>query len=119
MVEMGSDLMPYIAIGYIGVVMAAFAQVLLKKGVKRYSGAYYIRLFVNGYTMTGYFIMFCVTLLSLYIFQYLDLKYALIFLPSTYILVLIFSGIFLGEKITCRKIMQYAIVLAGIIVFNL
>jgi drug/metabolite transporter (DMT)-like permease len=116
---MENNILRYIAIGYVGVVVAALAQVMLKKGVKAYGDYNYIRLFVNGYTLTGYFMMFCVTLLSLYIFRYLDLKYALILLPSTYILVLLFSGILLQENITKREIIQYAFILLGIIIFNL
>lgn len=116
---MENEIMRYIAIGYIGVMVAALAQVLLKVGAKRNSNRHFIWLFLNGYTVTGYFMIFCVTLLSLYIFRYLDLKYALIFLPSTYIMVFIFSYLLLREKITRIKLLQYSIVVLGIVIFNL
>jgi drug/metabolite transporter (DMT)-like permease len=115
---MENELIIYIAIGYIGVVMTALAQVLLKAGANKYLNNN-IRLFLNGYAIVGYLMMFSVTLISLYIFKYLGLKYALIFLPSTYILVLLFSFILLKEKITQRKILQYIIISLGIIIFNL
>jgi drug/metabolite transporter (DMT)-like permease len=116
---MENEVICYVAIGYIGVCVAALAQVLLKVGVKRNSSRHFIWLFINGYTLTGYFMMFCVTLLSLYIFQYLDLKYTLILLPSTYIMVFIFSYLLLREKIRRIKLLQYSIAVFGIVIFNL
>jgi|LSQX01.1.fsa_nt_gb hypothetical protein len=109
----------FIAIGYIGVVLTAIAQVILKYGAIRKANKSFISFFVNIYTILGYGIMFGITLINLYIFQFLDLKYILIFLPSSYILVFLFSALILKEKTDRRRLLQYGIVLLGILVFNL
>ncbi len=109
----------YIAIGYIGVVLTAIAQVILKYGAIRQGNKSFLSSFINIYAFLGYGIMFGITLINLYIFQFLDLKYILIFLPSSYILVVFFSALILKEKIERRKLLQYALVLVGILVFNL
>lgn len=109
----------YIIIGFVGVLVAAVAQIILKRGAERKSDSKKIHFFINLYTISGYFMMFLVTLVNLFIFKYLDLKYALIFLPSTYVLVLLFSRIFLKEKFSKKNILSYSLVIIGIIVFNL
>ena len=109
----------YIIIGYIGVVLTAFAQVILKTGAIKKGNQNFLSFFLNIYTIIGYSILVSVTLINLYIFRFLDLKYALIFLPSSYILVFVFSALILKEKMDRRKLLQYSIVLLGILVFNL
>lgn len=109
----------YFIIGYIGVILAAVAQIILKFGAIRKKTGTKLAFFLNIYTIIGYFIMFLVTLLNLYILRFLDLKYVLIFLPSTYILVLLFSRIILKERIDKKNILSYLIIIVGIIVFNL
>lgn len=109
----------YILIGFIGVIVAAVAQIILKYGATSKANSKTLAFFINFYTISGYFLMFVVTLINLFIFRFLDLKYALIFLPSTYILVLLFSKIFLHEKFTKKNIISYSLIILGIIVFNL
>jgi len=109
----------YFIIGYIGVILAAIAQIILKYGALRNVKSNRIHFFLNSYTIAGYFIMFVVTLLNLYILRYLDLKYVLIFLPSTYLFVLLFSWIILKEKFSKKNIISYVLILGGIIVFNM
>jgi len=109
----------YFFIGFIGVFLTALSQIILKLGAIKNASGSFIYFLINPYTIIGYTLMFLVTLINLYIFKVLDLKFALVFLPSSYILVLIFSVLILKEKIKKEKMVQYAIVMAGIILFNL
>ena len=112
-------MLKYIAIGYIGVLLAAVAQIILKYGAIKKAHKGLLSFFVNIYTIIGYGLMLGITLINLYIFRFLDFKYVLILLPSTYVLVFLFSALILKEKIDRRKLLQYGIVLIGILVFNL
>lgn len=109
----------YIIIGIIGSITAALSQVILKTGAKKKKDGSKLAFFINIYTVIGYFLMLAVTVINLYVFKYLDLKYALIFLPTTFILVLLFSRAFLKEKIEKRNMLGYCIILFGIVIFNL
>jgi multidrug transporter EmrE-like cation transporter len=112
-------MLKYFLIGYIGVFLTAIAQVTLKYGAIKKASSGFLTFFLNTYTLLGYGLMFGITLINLYIYKYLDIKYALIFLPSSYILVFLFSSVILKEKIDRSKIIQYSIILLGVIIFNL
>lgn len=113
------DLYFYIFIGYLGVFLTAIAQLTLKFATIKYNNKGRMKFFINPFTLIGYTILLLVTLLNLYIFQFLDLKYVFMFLPTTYILIPILSYFFLKEKISRRQLVQYALIFFGIIVFNL
>lgn len=108
-----------ILIGIVGVLVASFGQVALKVGALKKKDASILLFFLNIYTFVGYISLFIVTLINLFIFKYLDLKYILIFLPSTYILVLLLSYFILNEHISKKNIISYITILIGIIIFNL
>ena len=109
----------FIMIGILGSVIAALSQIILKTGARKKMNGSKFLFFVNIYTVIGYFLMLAVTVINLYVFKYLDLKYALIFLPTTFILVLVLSRYFLKEKIEKRNILGYVIILFGVVIFNL
>jgi EamA domain-containing membrane protein RarD len=112
-------MLKYILIGYIGVVLTALAQLVLKIGAEKKSKSNIISFFINIYTILGYGTMFLITLINLYVFRFLDLKYILIFLPSSYVLVFLLSIFVLKEKVDRNKFLQYIFVLLGVLVFNL
>ncbi len=107
----------YILLGYIAVLLTGFAQVLLKKGSRSQHGL--LSMYLNFYTLTGYVVMFCVTLLNLYIYRYLDVKYGVIFLPFTFVTVSVLSYLLLKERLGAMQVVGSAIVILGVIVFNL
>jgi uncharacterized membrane protein len=109
----------YILIGLLGSILATVSQLILKVGAKKRANSNRLRFFINPYTVVGYFLMLVVTLLNLYVFKFLDLKYALIFLPTTFILVLLFSTLILKERLINKNITGAFLIILGIIVFNL
>jgi drug/metabolite transporter (DMT)-like permease len=112
-------MLKYFLIGYIGVLLTAIAQIILKFGAIKKVNNGFLTFFINVYTFLGYGLMFGITLINLYIYRYLDIKYSLIFLPSTYILVFLFSSVILKEKIDRSRAIQYGIILLGVIIFNI
>lgn len=98
------------------VVMTSVSQVLMKKGAME-SG--FLRLYFNVYTLSGYFLLFCVTLLNLFVLRGVALKMMVVFLPFNYILVLAAAMIVFGEKISYRQYIGSGIVIAGVIIYNL
>jgi drug/metabolite transporter (DMT)-like permease len=95
------------------------AQIILKRGANKKANSKVLNFFINPYTISGYFLMFSVTLINLFIFKHLDLKFAIVFLPSTFILVLLLSKLILKEKLSKKNLLSYIMIISGIIIFNL
>lgn len=108
----------YIGLGFVGVILTAFSQVILKIGARKKADSSFLKYFINIYTFLGYLMLFTVTLINLYIFKFLNLKYMVIFLPSSYILVFILSHFVLREKIKKNRLIGFFIILSGIVLFN-
>ncbi len=103
----------------LGILAACFtgiSQVLLKLGAKRGNR---LTIFFNFFTILGYALFFIVTLMNLYVYKILDIKYAVIFMPLAFMFVMIFSVLFLKEKLSKQKLIGIGIILFGICVFNL
>ncbi len=107
-----------IAIG--AVIISAFGQVFLKLGANhgKKTGRQ-IDVYLNPLSIIGYGIYVLVTLMSLYALQKLPLKELVFILPLMYILIPLFSRIFLGERVDKKRYLGFGIILVGIIVFNL
>ena len=96
------------------VVLSACAQVLLKKGAvsdRRFMAS------LNPTTLTGYALFGCVTVLSVYAFQQVELKTGTAWISATYLLVAGLAHLFLGEPLTRSKIVGCSLVVAGGITF--
>lgn len=109
----------YILIGILGSILASISQLILKNGAVKKKNNSKLVFFINSYTIIGYGLFLIVTLINLYIFKYLDIKYSLIFLPTTFILVQLLSLIFLKERLKKKYVFGFVIILLGIIIFNL
>lgn len=108
----------YIILGFTGSVLAAISQVMLKQGANKDQGALKLAIYLNYYTATGYLLMILVTLINLYVFKYLELKYALIFFPTTFIAVILLSKVIIKERINKRDWITYIIIIIGVVIFN-
>ena len=106
----------YLTIGYIAVILTGIAQIFLKKGSSIQNSAF--SMYLNYYTISGYIIMLCVTLLNLYIYKFIDVKYGVILLPFTFIIVNLLSYIILQERLNKKQIFGSIIILTGVIIFN-
>lgn len=106
-------------LGIFASVIAAVSHVILKKGADKKAGKKTIFFFLNWYTVLGYGLMFGSTLMNLHVFKFLELKYAFLFYPITFVLVFILSIFLLKEKVTKRKLLSYCLIVLGIFIFNI
>ena len=110
----------YYAIAVVAVFITAFCQILLKLGAmhgkKRNSLVFS---YLNIYTTSGYFLLFVVTLMNTYAYTHIELKIATILMPSTFVLVALLAFTMLNEKISKNQLVGSAIIIVGIIVFNI
>lgn len=101
------------------VAVSSFSQVLLKKS----AGIHYenhLREYLNPYVSSGYILMVASTFLSLLAFRLgAEFKFSPVIEALGYGLVMVFSRLFFGEKITKRKLLGNLIILSGIAVFCL
>lgn len=102
-------------LAFLSSIFTGVSQVLLKLGAKQGKG---IKIFINIYTIIGYFIFFLITLVNLYVYKFLEMKYAVIFMPLGFLFVIIFSLIILKEKISKNKIIGILFIIIGVIIFN-
>jgi len=75
--------------------------------------------FVNIFVITGYVLLFIVTLLNLYGLKVVPLIEMVIVNPLIYILVVFFSVIFFKEKVNQKQRIGLALIVLGIIIFNI
>ncbi len=102
----------------VSVVTTAISQLLLKKGAMVPHKSNY-SIYLNIFTMSGYFFLFCVTILNLFIFNYLTMITIVFFMPITYIAIAIFSSIFFKEKIAKNEVIASILILTGIALYYL
>lgn len=106
----------YIVILIISVIVAAFAQILLKKSAeKTYSSP--IREYLNVYVIFGYGLMFLSMFITIMAYSGLDFTNVPVIESLGYIVVMILSYFFFKEKITKRKLLGMAVIMAGIFVY--
>jgi drug/metabolite transporter (DMT)-like permease len=73
----------------------------------------------NNASLLGYLTFAIVAFLSIYAIKELELKVFFAITSLTYVVVLLFSYIFLNEKLTSNKIIGVILVTFGVILFNL
>lgn len=98
------------------VVVASFAQILLKKSAARkYSSP--IREYLNFYVICGYGMMFLSMFMTVLSYRGLDFSNVPVIESLGYVVVMLLSYLFFKEKITKRKLLGMAVILAGIFVY--
>jgi drug/metabolite transporter (DMT)-like permease len=113
-------MLKYFVIAIAAIILTAFAQILLKLGAdKNINQTKWIKHYMSLYILVGYSIFFIVTIVNLYVYKYLPLKYSVILLPLVFFFVTVFSFLFFNEKLTKRKLMSYLLIIVGVVVYNL
>jgi len=98
--------------------IASFSQILLKKSAgKTYNS--WIREYLNVYVICGYGMMFISMFLTIIAYAGMEFTNVQIIEATGYIMVLILSFFFFGEKITKRKLIGMLCIFAGIAVYYL
>ncbi len=98
--------------------ISSFSQILLKKGaLKEYKGI--VKQYLNPYVIGGYAITFLCMILTMISYKGIQYKFGAVIESLTYIYILFFGRIFVGENITKHKLIGILAIVAGVIVFSL
>lgn len=112
------NLSPYLLLILCSVVMASFAQILLKKSAdKTYKS--WIFEYLNPYVICGYGIMVLGMVLNVLAYRKVDYKNGPVIESLGFLFVMILSWFFFKEKITKKKLFGNIIILLGVIIFYL
>ncbi len=98
------------------VVVASFSQILLKKSARK-TYASILREYLNIYVVTGYGMMVLSTLLTVAGYSGVEYKNGAVIESLGFVLVMLLSRFFFGEKITKKKLLGNSLILLGIFVF--
>lgn len=100
----------------LSVAVASFSQILLKKSAgKTYESV--LREYLNPLVIIGYGMMIVSTLLTVAGYEGLEYKNGAVIESLGFVLVMILSRLFFGEKITKKKLLGNSLILLGIIIF--
>lgn len=103
---------------FLSVVVASVSQVLLKKSaLKEYDNV--IKEYLNPYVIGGYGLLFGSMLLTVYAYSGMDYKNGPVIESLGNVFVLVLGYFVFRERISFRKILGIACIMAGIVVFNL
>lgn len=106
----------YLTILILSVVVASFAQILLKKSAtKTYSSP--IREYLNVYVICGYGMMFLSMFMTIMAYGGMEFTNVPVIESLGYVVVMLLGYFFFKEKITRRKLLGMLVIMAGIFVY--
>ena len=106
----------YVILLILAVLVSSVSKILLKKSTsKKYSSMF--REYFNIYVILGYGLMVISTILVVLGLKNIQYKNQPIIESLGYIFVMLLSNLFLGEKITKKKIIGNFLILFGIVVY--
>lgn len=102
----------------LSVIVAAFAQIFLKKAaIREYKN--FIMQYLNSYVIIGYIMMLGATIFTILAYQGIAYKNGPVIESLGYILVMLSGYFFFKEPITKNKVLGNILILLGIFVFYL
>ena len=100
------------------VFISSVSQILLKKAANRtYETP--LKEYLNPLVVGAYGLFFCSVILTMLALKYVPLSKSPILESTGYIFVSVMGYIFLKERFTRRKLCGFALILSGVIIFNL
>jgi uncharacterized membrane protein len=99
------------------VILIGLGQVFLKLGAKNRKNV--ASLFLNPFTIIGYALFVIVTICTVLALEDIELKALYTIMSFSYILIIVFSKLFLGESISTNKIAATVLIVLGVVIFNL
>lgn len=106
----------YYLVLVLSVLVASFSQILLKRSAEKEHESL-IREYLNVEVICGYGLLVLSTLLTVFAFSGMEYKNGPIVESLGYIFIMILSRIFLGEKMTKKKILGNVCILAGVFIY--
>jgi len=102
----------------LSVFISSVSQIILKKAAgKVYASP--LREYLNPMVIGAYSLFFCSVILTMIALKYVPLSMSPILESTGYIFVSVMGYFFLKEKFSRRKLAGFALILAGIVIFNL
>lgn len=108
----------YILIALFSGLISSFSQILLKKSAQK-KKKLFIKEYLNWQVIVAYGITFSCMLLMIVAYRGMPYKYGPVLEALTYIYIMVFSGLFLGEKVTKKKLVGNLLIVVGVIVFSM
>jgi len=108
----------YIGVALLSVVLSSLSQVLLKKSSNE-EKSHWIFEYLNFKVIMAYGTIFVCMFLMIFAFTGMYYRNGAVIESLAYLLIMVFSRIFLGEKITKRRVIGNLIIVIGVIVFTL
>ena len=108
----------YVGVAIFSVLLSSLSQVLLKKSSAE-SKKHWVFEYLNLKVVIAYSIIFICMLLMIYAFTGMYYRYGAVIESLAYLLIMVFSRIFLKEKITKRRVIGNLIIVVGVIIFTL
>ena len=107
----------FILLTVFSVLMASFAQMLLKKGATL-DHTSFVREYLNGWVIGGYFIMGVSILVNIFAMSRgVQLKELSVIESFSYLFVPLLSWLFFKEVISKKKVLAIAMIMAGVVLF--
>ena len=102
----------------LSVFISSVSQIILKKAAnKTYDSP--LKEYLNPMVIGAYGLFFCSVILTMLALKHVPLSMSPILESTGYIFVSVMGYIFLKERFSRRKLMGFALILAGIVIFNL
>lgn len=102
----------------LAVLISTCSQLFLKRGAMRQSKGFWND-YLNPWVIGGYAMMVLSTLCIIFAYRGVDYKNGPVLESLGFVLVMIFSKVCFGEKLTRKKVFGMGIIFAGIAVFYL
>ena len=108
----------YSCVYILGVIISAFAQILLKKSanIERENK---LKEYLNFKTIFAYAIFFGATLCTVFAYKYVPLSMGPILATTEYIFIAILSYWLLKEKISKKKLIGLITIVIGVLIFSI
>lgn len=107
----------YAGILLLGTFISAVSQVILKKAALKECSSP-IREYLNFPVIFAYSLFILTTLMCIFAYQVVPLSYGPVLESTSYLYVTLFGVLIFKEKITKKKVVALALILAGIVVYS-
>ena len=102
----------YISLFILSVLIGSIAQISLKKGAEKKN------IYINTYTVLGYFLMLLSTFLTFFAYKFVELSMGAVLQSLSFIFVAIFSKMILKENINKIMITGMLFIVFGVIIYS-
>ena len=99
----------------VSVFIASVSQIILKKGADQKHSRLIFE-YLNAYVISGYMLFLISAIMTMIAYKTVPVSVGPVVESLGYIFILFLSSLFLKEKITVRKLIGNAVIMAGIII---